>query len=414
MKRNHPVFRICTFLMLLVLFLGLCIPAVAAAESDLSVYYAALKRGKANPEEPLAITTYAGGGDQPTHPKVLYFPDGWNGHPYWMAYTPYPGNDNSEENPCITYSDDGIHWSEEGISNPIVRTEHEACWYSDVHLVYVPDTDTMELWVRWCSPNGSDGKEPGWEGVYRMKSKDGVNWSEPEYLYHTHDPEFASLLSPVVIYDEGKYKIWFCYRRNCLRYFESEDGTDWQYIRDISVNITPLGDFKLWHFDMIKTHKGYEFVGCYQRNGEFDQNNYIAYSWSEDNIHFEPAVCILANGDAGSFDDLELYRPSLVQVGSKYRLYYGAQKDIRIWHIGMTEAPDMEALHELLAANTEEALPAYGVEPEEAREENTNFVEKLLSKLWEHKKYVAFGFFACGGLVAVTGALVYAVRRKKK
>ena len=196
--------------------------------------------------------------------------------------------------------------------------------------------------------------------------------------------------------------------------FESEDGTDWQYIRDISVNITPLGDFKLWHFDMIKTHKGYEFVGCYQRNGEFDQNNYIAYSWSEDNIHFEPAVCILANGDAGSFDDLELYRPSLVQVGNKYRLYYGAQKDIRIWHIGMTEAPDMEALHELLAANTEEALPAYGVEPEEAREENTNFVEKLPSKLWEHKKYVAFGFFACGGLVAVTGALVYAVRRKKK
>lgn len=413
MKNKRPVYRLCAILFLIVLLAGMCIPAVAAEENDLSIYHSALERGRANPEEPIAITTYAGGGNQPTHPKVLYFPEGWSGHKYWMAYTPYPDNNNNEENPCITYSDDGIHWFEEGIDNPIIRTEYDFCWYSDVHLVYIPDTDTMELWVRWCSPDGDDGKEPGWEGVYRLKSKDGMNWSDKEYLYHTHDPEFASLLSPVVIYDEGKYKIWFCYRRDCLRYFESDDGTDWKYIRDISVNITPLGDFKLWHFDMIKTQKGYEFVGCYQRNGEFDQNNYIAYSWSEDNIHYEPAVCILENGEAGSFDDLELYRPSLVQVGNKYRLYYGAQKDIRIWHIGMTEAPDMEDLHELLQANTEETLPAYGIEPE-ISEEEPHILQKVLSKLWEHKKYVAAGFLAGAMLMGAAAYLFCRYGRKKK
>ncbi len=389
--------------------------ALSEDENNLDIFYSALIRGKGNPEKPLDITTYPGGQNQPTHPKVLYFPEGWNGHKYWMAYTPYPGNDNREENPCITFSDDGINWSEEGISNPIDKTEYDQCYYSDVHLVYIPETETLELWARWNSPSGADGLEPGWEGVYRWKSQDGVNWGEKEYLFHTLDPEFASVLSPSVIYDEGKYKIWYCYKRDCLKYYESEDGTDWQFVRDISVNITPLGDYKLWHFDMIKTDKGYEFVGCYQYKGEFDRNNYIAYSWSEDNINFEPAICILSNGEKGSFDDLELYRPSLVKVGDKYRLYYGAQKIFQIWHIGMTEAPNMELLHELLAANTKDELPTYSDVVAETH--NTvplsGLVKLILYKLWEHKLLVAFGGAVSVVIISVAGYLIYKHSRKK-
>lgn len=425
-SKKNPVIRLSSVLTVLILMICLCIPAGAAGtdntpvaasgteEENLNIYYSAVERGSANPEEPLAITTYEGGGDQPTHPKVLYFLEGWNGHKYWMAYTPYPGNNGNEENPCVTYSDDGIHWSEEGISNPIDRTAYDTCIFSDVHLVYIPDTDTMELWARWCSTAGDDGKEPGWEGVYRWKSKDGLHWEDKEYLYHSIDTEFTSVLSPAVIYDEGKYKIWVCHQREFLRYYESDDGTDWKYIRDISVNITPLGEYKLWHFDMIRTDKGYEFVGCYQRNGEFDQNNYIAYSRSDDNIHFEPAVCILANGEKGSFDDLELYRPSLVKVGNKYRLYYGAQKDFMIWHIGMTEAPDMMLLHELLDANTEEELPTYGSGNDDADQGGIGFIKPALNKMWEHKKYIAVGFFAATMLFATCGCAVCVYYRRKR
>src|SRR5699024_10013244 len=45
------------------------------------------------------------------HPSVLYFPDGWNGHRYWMAYTPYAGGTDGREDPCIAYSDDGTNWT---------------------------------------------------------------------------------------------------------------------------------------------------------------------------------------------------------------------------------------------------------------------------------------------------------------
>jgi hypothetical protein len=112
---------------------------------------------------------------------------------------------------------------------------------------------------------------------------------------------------------------------------------------------------------MIKTDsKGYEFVGCYQVNGEFDKNNYIGYSWSLDNEHFEPVVPILANGVKGSFDDLELYRPCLVKINNKYRMYYGAQKNIRVWHIGLVEAPTMEVLYLLLKSH-KSILPSHGI-----------------------------------------------------
>lgn len=324
----------------------------------LDLFYSALIHGKANPKKPLDIITYPGGDNQPTHPKVLYFPNGWNGHKYWMTYSPYPDNNNFEENPCITYSDDGIKWSETGINNPIVATEHSGCYYSDPHLVYKPETKTLELWVRYCS-NGTDGKTQGWEGVYRLKSTDGVNWSEKEYLYHVVDTVAQSLVSPSIIFDEGRYKIWVCYKRQCLKYYESADGTNWRFVKDISNGITPIGVYKLWHFDMIKTPVGYEFVGCYQYNGEFNLNNYIAYSRSEDNENFETPTLVLANGEEGQFDDLELYRPCLVKIGNKYRMYYGAQKDIRIWHIGVVETPNMYLLGELLKKGANELLPEY-------------------------------------------------------
>jgi sucrose-6-phosphate hydrolase SacC (GH32 family) len=145
-----------------------------------------------------------------------------------MVYTPYPNNDSFYENPCITYSNDGINWSEKNIINPIISVPEDArgSWYSDPHLVYRSDTNVLELWVRYCS-RGTDGLENGWEGVYRLTSTDGIHWSEKECLYYTIDSDWTSVLSPSIIYDEGKYKIWFVYKRQCLKYYESADGTNW-------------------------------------------------------------------------------------------------------------------------------------------------------------------------------------------
>lgn len=303
---------------------------------------------KMNPATPLDIKTYPAGANQPTHPKVLYFKNGWNGYKYWMAYTPYPGNNSFEENPCICYSNDGVNWSEDRISNPIIRSAHRGCWYSDVHLVYRPDTSTMELWVRYCS-NGADGQTNGWEGMYRLKSRDGINWSEKEYLYHVIDTGWASVVSPAIIYEEGMYKIWYVYRRQCLKYFTSVDGTNWQFVRDIAINPEGGDPYKIWHMDIIKTHLGYEFVGCYQYNGEFDMQNFIYYAQSKDNSTFSKPKRILGCGYEGRFDYTELYRPCLCVVNDGtehkyYNMYYGAQGKKANWAIGLVQASDIASL----------------------------------------------------------------------
>ena len=302
---------------------------------------------KANPIEPLAITTsYTNGQDQPTHPKVLYFANGFNGHKYWMCYTPYPGSANSYENPCITYSDDGVNWSEEGITNPIDIPTVEKHFFSDCHLVYIESTNTLEYWYREVD-NNTTLDTYRTETIVRRKSTDGINWGEKEELYSINSGMNA-VLSPSIIYDEGKYKIWICYKSQCLKYFESQDGTNWQYIRDINISTTD-GVYKPWHFDIIKNNDKYEFVGCYQYRGLFNKNNFIYYASSEDNITYTTPIKILSNGYEGQFDDLELYRPCLLIDGNNnYRMYYGAQKTGKIWHIGLVCFRDVQSLNNLL------------------------------------------------------------------
>ena len=40
----------------------------------------------------ITIPTYDGA-NEVTHPKILYFKDGFNGYKYWMVATPYENND---------------------------------------------------------------------------------------------------------------------------------------------------------------------------------------------------------------------------------------------------------------------------------------------------------------------------------
>lgn len=77
--------------------------------------------------QPCAIST-PDGSNECTHPSVIdsYHVLGrpWCGHRYWMAFTPYPGNDPRRfrlENPSIVASDDLEHWAvPKGVRNPLV------------------------------------------------------------------------------------------------------------------------------------------------------------------------------------------------------------------------------------------------------------------------------------------------------
>lgn len=77
--------------------------------------------------QPCAIPTVDGSGEC-THPSVIdsvsILGSPWHGYRYWMAFTPYPGNDDRRfrlENPSVVASHDGIEWIvPEGVANPLI------------------------------------------------------------------------------------------------------------------------------------------------------------------------------------------------------------------------------------------------------------------------------------------------------
>ena len=301
-------------------------------EEDTTQEYAYHNRDKfkANPPYPLKLDmTYKDGQNQPTHPSVLYFPDGWNGHKYWMAYTPYPYNTNKYENPCITFSDDGYVWSEKGISNPIDKPTQSMYYFSDAHLIYNTSNNTLE-----CLYRGVDMNNGSTEEFYKMYSTDGLTWGN-----RTRINGFVGL-SPSMIYDNGIYKLWTQEATYGLNYYESSDGITFDFVRTINIKC----DEKVaWHLDVVKTNKGYEFVGCY--------DSFIAYAKSDDNITYSEPQKILLLGYENNFDSVQLYRPCLVRKNNGIMLYYGANGlngDGSYWGIGVVEAPSIKHLSSLV------------------------------------------------------------------
>lgn len=302
-------------------------------------FYDSIARLRVNPTAPLEIPTYDGSG-QLTHPCVRHFPDGWCGHEYWMVATPYPNSAIDLENPCLWYSDDGYDWSAEGIPNPLdtAPTEDGASvgYNSDPHLLLVGNT--MEVWWRTYYQSGSNA---GCEVIYRRTSTDGTNWGAREELFRVQNADGVetSCLCPVALYEDGIYKIWVVYRQECLRYYESTTGANWQYMRNIDVNNINNPAWDIWHFDINHTAKGYEFVGSYCKPGDYTAHRFIYYAVSEDNITYSDPVLILMPGEAGRFDERLLYRPSIVRLPDRVMVYYGAQDASLEWHIGQIEAP---------------------------------------------------------------------------
>ena len=314
------------------------LPIITRVFSAYDRFADSIARMEVNPTVPLDIKTYDGS-NKPTHPCALYIPEGWNGHKYWLAYTPFPNNDNAYENPCLAYSDDGVNFSSDGLTNPVENTPMEngvkVGFNSDVHIVLV--NGVMECWWRTCQQKGT---RPGYEIIYRKKSTDGVNWTEKEELYAVEHAGFAKCLSPVVIYKDGKYLIWYNWLLSKIVYCESEDGTNWQEIRRLDFDQNLYPDYKIWHHDIKYTEGiGYEFVASYRLEANADSNLYVFYAQSDDNIAYTTPTLILTVGKEGNFDATELYRPSIIREPSGVKVYYGCRNGHGNWRIGLIEAP---------------------------------------------------------------------------
>lgn len=295
---------------------------------------------------PLNIPSVKGCINHPYHPSVAFLPDGWNGHRYWMAQTPFPPvaiepYQDRWELPCIHYSDDGISWYP-AMSHPVEELTAEEIavkdYYSDPHLLIVDGV--MQLYYRFSVLEDGDMKTNK-TLLYRRTSRNGKDWSERELIADLRKNEDvaiwgAQIISPAIVYREGEYRCWYVdasnwepTRRVCMSI--SKDGLHWdtaQKCRFDAEAIIP------WHLDVLYQN------GIYRMLGYDLQTQAIREYVSEDGIQWEEKqVIIKPSCIEGDFYSDDLYRACSVQTDKGYNIYFSANNSKQSF-IGMLRTED--------------------------------------------------------------------------
>lgn len=282
------------------------------------------------------------GDNEAYHPKVLYFENGWNGYKYWMAYSPYPRADDSKENPHIAASHDLINWeAPAGITNPLddVDKIHKRgkVYNSDPHLVYNSDKDELECWWRFVN----DIKDQ--VIIYRRTSSDGINWTEKEIILKRERTK-EDYLSPSIIYEDGRYRLWFVSKNYMFSYTESSDLKNWAKPKEINLNYNN-SKLQTWHIDVIHNNGTYEVVLNSFLKGEKRDKMNLYYSSSKNNIDWTSPILVLTPSFASAnWDNKGLYRASLLYANDEYYLFYSGISWTEERGIGMINGKEIDEL----------------------------------------------------------------------
>ena len=294
------------------------------------------------------------GSNQPYHPSVLYFKDGWKSFKYWMAYTPFPINavpyQDRWEYPCIAVSNDGVNWVDHHNNKPLDDLSEEQInnkdYFSDTHLVYNPEKDRLECYYRLSEENKSNDSEKGvW--IFRRYTSNGTNWTEREIVISPWEntPEISGspCISPSIIID-GNYKMWYVVSNSgelMIRYTESKNGLNWQESKECSLtglNINP------WHIDCNKFNNDYYML-------VYDFTQKLTLWISHDGVNFKFYNVILTpSHQLGSFYKSTLYRSCVVKDENGYKVYFSSGNERKV-RIGLLQGAKINNLCVVNASN---------------------------------------------------------------
>lgn len=272
--------------------------------------------------------------DESTHPSIVYIKEGFGGHKYWLAHTPYPNSVGVFENPCIYYGDE----DEDGnppklfhpisgvasgdyvmIDNPIVKVPNANQTNSDPDLFFDAENNKLCLISRNNSGGGS---------LYYQESIDGQSWTKRAVACIPSSDKFiplGGLISPCVLKIGNKWRIYgllggaspasykgdqYMYQtlvsKGCAIYEGTTfaDGGDFELVGKISI----MGKMSInpWHFDIAEYNGLYYMVfSGIDFNAGYSSQMYLAVS--DDGINFKTYTTPLFNSSPYGGH----YRPSI-------------------------------------------------------------------------------------------------------
>lgn len=266
---------------------------------------------------------------QAIHPSIVYFSTAWNGYKYWMAMTPYPGGDESKENPSILASTDGSSWEvPSGLTNPI-EPEPGTGHYSDTELVYNDDTDELWCYYRWnLSPDAK---------MYLQKSSNGTSWDTKQSVLE--DTTSNGILSPAIVKQGSNWYLWFIKSISShyeVEYYTSSNGTSWTYNSTLDLDIDVGGNKEPWHLEVRYISEKSEYWMLYNiSGGGYD----LAFAKSSNRTTWTKYNKFVLSPSASGWDDGFIYRSTFRYNSSndKIEVWYTGKSSGGVWHTGYTD-----------------------------------------------------------------------------
>jgi hypothetical protein len=249
------------------------------------------------------------------------------GHRFWMIHTPYNGDAQRDENPCIAVSADGDTWTEPvGITNPIAGPPVDGN-YGDVDLLLAQDGKLYAYWFRNQTT----------DSIGVADSADGVTWSAERACLTPS----ANAGSPSVIWDGTQYVLYVNHggsSPNVLRRYTSS-SPDGGWSGPTNCTYQARDGRELWDFNI--TYEDGTYHGWWSMT-QIGQNGYyvvIYHAESADGIDWTVDDHALMNPEtlSGQWDNDILYRPCAVPQGDgTWDFYYSGRALPEVWHMGRT------------------------------------------------------------------------------
>lgn len=279
------------------------------------------------------VPTYDGSG-QLTHPKLLYFPNKWNGWKYWLSFTPYPNGNDDYENPSLIVSDDLVHWLEPSTGeNPVTGIPVDVGYgghYSDSHIVM--RNNVMELWYRYNKGNRkTDRPDYSIDYYYRKITSDGIHWSQPKLMQSSK----GGILSLAVDYSGGEYKFWYTDYRHRLMHAVSKDGLNWGSPKICSISLGQ--NYAPWHQDIVQYNGEYYLLQTGLNLTKYSFSLFL--SRSADGVHFSNGVPFYPSDDPEILNQAWLYRSTLVEENNSFVFLIAVRFPDGRWYLMKSDLP---------------------------------------------------------------------------
>ena len=135
-------------------------------------------------------------GDFLIHPCVRYIPNGFAGHKWWMAVTPFPRMDDHYENPVLYYgegegTEPPLDWHFVGV----VQSAYSKGYNADCNLFF----DSKVLWIIWKETNTPNTTPESDYNCVMGRSFDGKTFGPVKKFLDNPDTAANRMTAPCVL-----------------------------------------------------------------------------------------------------------------------------------------------------------------------------------------------------------------------